>query len=57
MASAEHGGQHGVLVPPQRGQAGREVRAPDVQRDDLWELGGRGDTNECNVSMRLLGKY
>lgn len=38
VPSAEHGGQHGVLVAPQRGKPGGEVRAPDVQRDDLREL-------------------
>lgn len=38
MTAAEHGGQHGVLELPQRGQASGEVRTPDVQRDDLREL-------------------
>lgn len=38
VPSAEHGGQHGVLVAPQRGQPSGEVCAPDVKRDDLREL-------------------
>lgn len=38
MPPAEHGGQHGVLVAPQRGQPSGEVCAPDVQGDDLREL-------------------
>lgn len=38
MTPAEHGGQHGVLESSQRGQPSGEVRAPDVQRDDLWKL-------------------
>jgi len=42
MASAEHGRQHGVLVAPQSGQTGGEVRAPDVQRYDLWKLERNG---------------
>ena len=42
MTPAEHGGQHGVLISPQCGQASGEVRAPNVQRDDLWKLGKHG---------------
>lgn len=38
VTPTKHGGQHGVLKPPQRGQARGEVHAPDVQRNDLWEL-------------------
>lgn len=38
MTPAEHGGQHRVLVAPQCGQTCGEVRAPDVQGDDLREL-------------------
>lgn len=38
MAPAEHGGQHGVLESPQRGQASGEVHAANVQGDDLWKL-------------------
>lgn len=46
MSPAEHGGQHGVLESPQRGQASGEVCAPDVQRDHLWKLyNGNGKTS------------
>lgn len=38
MAPAEHGGQHGVVEAPERGQACGEVCAPNVQRDHLWKL-------------------
>lgn len=38
VTPTEHGSQHGILISPQRGQASGEVRAPNVQRDDLWKL-------------------
>lgn len=38
VSPAEHGGQHGVLVSPQRGQTCGEVHAANVQRDDLRKL-------------------
>lgn len=38
VPAAEHGRQHGVLVPAQRGQSGGEKHPPHVQGDNLWEL-------------------
>lgn len=50
MSPTEHGGQHGVLKSPQRGQASGEVRAPDIQRDHLWKLyNGNGKTSWISV--------
>lgn len=38
VPAAEHGSQHGVVIPLQGGQASGEVRTPNIQRDDLWKL-------------------
>lgn len=38
VPAAEHGCQHGVLVPAQRGQPGGEEHPAHVQWDNLWEL-------------------
>lgn len=50
MTPAEHGGQHGVFVAAQRGQASGEVCAPHVQRNDLRKL--QTETNRWNILLQ-----
>ena len=38
VASAEHDGQHAVLMPLQGGQASGETMAPYVQWNDGWQF-------------------
>lgn len=55
MTPAEHGGQHGVVESPQRGQASSEVHAPNIQRDDLWKL-LKGNGNKIGKGLKVYNQ-